>query len=141
MKFTAIIAGAAALISGFATASPIEARDNDLAARATHVDITGFSVTCGSSSCTYLATGTLKPENIVINFNATTTGSTIPSGFFYTSSNPNAVLRLTHATTIYRLVFTWIITGGNSVDFSFVFPAGSFPGNAAYTGPSIFTAS
>ncbi|KAK3988847.1 hypothetical protein QBC44DRAFT_268196 [Cladorrhinum sp. PSN332] len=139
MKFTAIIAGSAALLSGLATASPVEAPSNNLAARATSADITGYSVTCGPTSCSYLATATIQPENIVVSFSATTTGSTIPSGVFYTSSNPLAALRINRPLGNYRLILTW--GAGSSVDFDYIFPAGSFPGNAGYTGSSTFVAS
>ncbi|KAK4224090.1 hypothetical protein QBC38DRAFT_371751 [Podospora fimiseda] len=139
MKFTAIITGTAALFSGLATASPVEAQNNGLAARATSADITGFSVTCGATSCSYLATATIQPENIVINFNATTTGSTIPSGVFYTSSDPLAALRINRPLGNYRLIITYGVAP--PAEFDYFFPAGSFPGNAGYTGASSFTAS
>ncbi|KAK3988844.1 hypothetical protein QBC44DRAFT_397415 [Cladorrhinum sp. PSN332] len=142
MKFTTALTGAAAVF-GSAIASPIDAGDGNLVRRqhATSAQFAGFSASCGTTSCSYSATATILPENLVVTFSHTTSGSTIPANSGpWTSSDPQVRLRFSLALGEYRIVLS-DTHDGTAVTLDYFSPQSDWPGATSYTGPSSFIAS
>ncbi|KAK4224086.1 hypothetical protein QBC38DRAFT_398364 [Podospora fimiseda] len=142
MKFTSILTTTAALV-GSAIATPIEAGNGNLVRRqhATSAQFTGFTASCGASSCSYSTTATILPENIVVTLSHTTSGPTIPANSGpWTSSDPQVRLRFTLAFGEYRIVLS-DTHQDTAITLDYFSPASDWPGATSYTGPSSFVAS
>ncbi|KAK4161786.1 hypothetical protein QBC43DRAFT_357354 [Cladorrhinum sp. PSN259] len=143
MKFATALAGIAALC-GTVLATPIEPREGNLVTRqhATSAQFTGFSASCGATSCSYSATATILPENLVVTFSHTTSGSTIPANSgAWTSSDPQVRLRFTLSLGQYRIVLSDTHELGSTITLDHFSPQSEWPGATSYTGPSSFVAS
>ncbi|KAK4202967.1 hypothetical protein QBC40DRAFT_319737 [Triangularia verruculosa] len=150
MKFTTLLAGAtAATLSHLTTASPVAAPAPAAieARHSTSARFSKFTATCGTTSCSYAATLTLIPENIVVNFSHTTAGSTIPanSGSWASSSDPAVFLRWNKTPfNEYRIVVSDVHVVGTSVILDFFSPAADWvaqPNPTSYVGSQTFEAS
>ncbi|KAK4641758.1 hypothetical protein QC761_503647 [Podospora bellae-mahoneyi] len=138
MKFT--ITAAALSLLGLASAAPAEVVAKQ-AHGATSAQVTNFSVTCGSSSCSYTARAVILPENVAVTFTHTTTGSTIPTSTgFFTSSDPAVFFRINKALSDYRFVLSDIHVVGSAVNLDYFSPGSQWTASS-YSGPSSFTLS
>ncbi|KAK4156090.1 hypothetical protein C8A00DRAFT_31021 [Chaetomidium leptoderma] len=138
MKFSAIIAGAGALFSSVAAASPIEAR-------ATSANVNPFSLTCTATQCSWTLNFVLIPENSSFACTYVTSGAMIPATigtaigpFTCTPADPNLRVRIQVLSGQYRVLISY--AGSPTVNLDYFLPSSDFPGLNSYTGPSNFTA-
>ncbi|KAK0732451.1 hypothetical protein B0T21DRAFT_412625 [Apiosordaria backusii] len=152
MKFTTLLTSTtAALLTTLTTASPVAAPAPAPAAierrHSTSAVFSKFTATCGSTSCSYTATLTLLPENILVNLSHTTSGSTIPanSGTFTTTSDPAVYLRWNKTPfNEYRIIVSDVHVVGTPVHLDFFSPAADWvaqPSPTSYVGSQNFVAS
>jgi hypothetical protein len=139
MQFTAALFGLAALLTSTA-ASPVEVQARAI----TSADFSNFAVSCNSSTCTY-STNIVLSDSTAFSCTHSTTGATIPtnSGFWACTAGGLALRmnKLSAPASAYRIVLTDARVPGSSVTVSHLSPVSEWPGDAAYTGPSTFTAS
>jgi hypothetical protein len=138
MKFTTTLFGLAALLTS-TSASPIEVQARAI----TSADFSNFAVSCDGATCNY-STNIVLSDSIAFSCTHSTTGATIPANSgFWTCTAQSLFLRfnkLPSPTAAYRIVLTDARVPGSSVTVSHLSPVAEWPGDAAYTGPSSFTA-
>ncbi|KAK4455379.1 hypothetical protein QBC34DRAFT_374218 [Podospora aff. communis PSN243] len=121
-----------------ASATPVSSR------AITSADFSNFSVSCSGTTCSY-STNIVLSDSTAFRCTHSTTGATIPANSgFWSCTAANLFLRfnkLPNPTAAYRIVLTDARVPGSSMTVSHLSPVSEWPGDAAYTGPSSFTAS
>ncbi|KAK0752741.1 hypothetical protein B0T18DRAFT_395300 [Schizothecium vesticola] len=138
MKCTATLFGLAALLAS-SSASPVEVQARAI----TSANFSNYTVSCNGSTCSY-STNIALSDGTATSCTHTTTGATIPSNTgFWTCTVAGLVLRLNKLgapVSAYRVTLTDARVPGSSVTLAHLSPFSEWPGDAAYTGPSSFTA-
>jgi hypothetical protein len=138
MKFTTTLLGLAAFLTS-TSASPTAIQSRAI----TSADFSNFAVSCNGTTCTY-STDIVLSDSTAFSCTHSTTGATIPANSgFWTCTAASLFLRfnkLPNPTAAYRIVLTDARVPGSSMTVSYLSPVAEWPGDAAYTGPSSFTA-